>query len=275
MTADEMLRLILTSRVYDVARVHPAGSREAAVGAHRAPGLPEARGSAADLHLQAARRLQPHRAPVGRREGPRSHHGERRQPRARRGLRRAGTSVSRPDRHAADHPRHQSDAVRELGAEVQLAGDSYAEAKARLRRARRRDRPRLRPRVRRPAGHCRPGHHRAGGPGQPAQRRRRDLRAGGRRRADCRHRQLREGRASRRPGDRRRAVRGRRDVPVAGRGPAGGARPRRASSPMAWPCARWARCPSRWRKVRSTRSCGSPTTRSARRSRTSSTTRAR
>ena len=56
MTADAMLRLILTSRVYDVARDDAARRGAPAVAPDRQPGVPEARGSAADLHLQAARR---------------------------------------------------------------------------------------------------------------------------------------------------------------------------------------------------------------------------
>ena len=66
MTQESMLRLILTSRVYDVARSTPLDDGAPAVAAHRQPGAPEARGSAADLHLQASRRLQPDGASDGR-----------------------------------------------------------------------------------------------------------------------------------------------------------------------------------------------------------------
>ena len=83
------------------------------------------------------------------------------------------------------------------------------------------------------------------------------LRAGRRRRADRRHRRLHQGAAARRASHRRRAVRGRRDVPLARGRPARARSTTSASSPTASRCARSASRRSRSRSRPSTRSCAS------------------
>ena len=124
-------------------------------------------------------------------------------------------------------PEIKVEAVRSMGAEVVLAGDSYSEAKAHCDCARGRDRPRLRPPLRRPAGDRRPGHDRRGDPAPVPRADRRRLRPGRRGRADRRHGRLPEGGDAGSQGHRRRAVRGRRHVPLARGGEAGPPRPGR------------------------------------------------
>ncbi len=97
-----MLRLILNSRVYDVAHETPLEPARPPVAPAAEPGPAQARGSAAGLQLQAARRLQPDRAPVRRRARARRHRGQRRQPRAGRRLRGPPSRPARAHRHAAD-----------------------------------------------------------------------------------------------------------------------------------------------------------------------------
>ena len=137
-------------------------------------------------------------------------------------------------------PQIKVDAVRALGAEVVLVGDSYAEAQAHCDTLVAADRHDVHPPVRRSAGHRRAGHDRrrdpAPQPGPPVG----GVRAGRRRRADRRHRRLHQGAAAGREGHRRRAVRGRRDVPVAEAPDAACGSTTSASSPTASPCARWA-----------------------------------
>ena len=111
------------------------------------------------------------------------------------------------------------------GPEVVLHGDaSYSEAKAHC------DglvpaRARVRAPLRRPAGHRRPGHDRRGDPAPVPRADGRGLRAGRRGRADRRGGRLPEGGDAGDPGGRGRALRGRRDVPLARGGPARAARP--------------------------------------------------
>ena len=131
---------------------------------------------------------------------------------------------------------------------------------------------RARASVRRSAGHRRPGHDRQRDSAAQARRRLGDLRAGRRRRPHRRHRQLRQGAAAEDPRHRRRAVRGGRDVSVArGRAP-GRARSRRDfRRRRRGPRGRRDHVSDRADDA-SKKSSGSRTTRSAPRSRTSSTT---
>ena len=78
-----------------------------AVAPPRQRGAAQARGSAAGLQLQAARRLQPHRAHDRVRARARGDRGERRQPCAGRGVFRPASRPRRADRHAEDHAGHQ------------------------------------------------------------------------------------------------------------------------------------------------------------------------
>ena len=131
-----MLRLILTSRVYDVCRETPLDP---------APRLSRRLGTEVLLKREdlqpvfsfklrgAYNKIAHLRAGRAR---PRRHRRQRRQPRAGRRLLGAAARHPRRHRHAADDAaRSRCDAVRDLGAEVVLAGDSYADAKAALRRA--------------------------------------------------------------------------------------------------------------------------------------------
>ena len=126
-----LLHDVLTSRVYDVARetpLDPAPRLSRRLG-HDGPA--QARGPAAGLQLQAARRLQPDRAPDGEHE------------RARGVIAASAGNHAQGVAFAARHlglravivmpqttPEIKVDAVRAMGAEVVLAGDSYADAKA-------------------------------------------------------------------------------------------------------------------------------------------------
>ena len=173
-------------------------------------------------------------------------------------------------------PAIKVEAVGELGAEVVLSGDNYTEAKRHCDELVVSTGPHLRPPVRRRAGDCRTGDRRrtrfcgtssggvdaifvpVGGGG---------LIAGIASYVKALRPAVR--------GDRRRALRGGRDVSVAGDGAAGRAGPgghlrRRRGRPGGRPRSRSRSC-----SRRCARSCGCRTTRSARRSRTSSTTRAR
>ena len=172
-------------------------------------------------------------------------------------------------------PAIKVEAVSELGAEVVLSGDNYTEAKRHCDELVAVDRPHVRASVRRRAGDCGTGDRRPRDPAAQARRGGRDLRPGRRRRADCGHRQLRQGAAAVGRSDRRRAVRGGRDVPVARRWAAGSCSIASASSPTASRSRKSAASRSRSCSRPCARSCASRTTRSARRSRTSSTTRGR
>ena len=204
---------------------------------------------------------------------PRGDRGERRQPRAGRGVLRPASRPRRADRDAEDDAGHQGRGGERARRRVVLSGDTYTDQAA-LRRARAVDRPHLRASVRRRAGDCGTGDGRARDSAAQAGRRGRDLRAGRRRRIDRRHRQLRQGAAAGCRSDRRRALRGGRDVSVAGDGPrvvldrvgifADGVAVQEVGRLTFRSCSR-----------PSGRSSASRTTRSARRSRTSSTTRAR
>ena len=112
-------------------------------------------------------------------------------------------------------PEIKVEAVRALGAEVVLAGDSYAEAKTRCEELVRDNRTHAGASLRRSARHRRSGHDRQRDSAPQARGRLGDLRPGRRRRTHRRHRQLRQGVATEYPRHRRRAVRGRRDVPIA------------------------------------------------------------
>ncbi len=113
-----------------------------------------------------------------------------------------------------------------MGAEVVLAGDSYADAQAHCDGIVA-DPADVRAPVRRSAGDRRPGHDRQRDPAAPPRQRVGHVRAGRRRRAHRRHRRLHQGAPARRADHRRRAVRGGRDVSVAGSGASACARSRR------------------------------------------------
>ena len=114
-------------------------------------------------------------------------------------------------------PSIKVDAVKGMGAEVVLAGDSYADAKAHCDTLVGRDRDDVHSPVRRSAGDRRAGDDRRRDPAPQPGHAVGGVRADRRRRADCRHRRISQDAAARREGDRRRAVRSRRDVPVGGR----------------------------------------------------------
>ncbi len=157
-------------------RTHPEGARlrrrhrvaarggATPVTAPRQPGPVQARGPAAGLLVQAARRLQQDLAPLRDRRPPRRDLRLGRQPCPGRGAGGAPPRHCGRDRDAADHAEHQ--------------GPGGARPRRRGGAARRRFRPRLRaggrdraragtdvhPPVRRPRRHRRAGHHRHGDP---------------------------------------------------------------------------------------------------------------
>ena len=221
-------------------RTHPQGARlrrrhRVAARARPPPEPParqrrsvQARGPAAGLLVQAARRLQQdRRTSTDDRREPRRDLRLRRQPRAGRGARGASARHHRGDRDAADHAGHQ--------------GAGGARPRRRGRAARRRLRPRLRacarrrararahvhPSLRRSGRHRGPGHDRHGDPAAGAAAAGRDLRPDRRRRPDRRHRGLRQVPVPAGPDHRRRA-RGRgQHARLAARGRARDARARR------------------------------------------------
>ena len=197
-----MLRLILTSRVYDVARETPL---EPAPRLSRAPRATTCVLKREDLQPVFSFKLRGAYNRI-------AHLSD--DERARGVITASAGNHAQGVAFAARHlglralivmpqttPEIKVEAVRELGAEVVLSGDSYADAKATLRRARGRDRaasfihPFDDPLV--IAGQGTIGteilRHRLGDLGG-------DLRAGRRRRADRRHRQLRQGAAAGRSG---------------------------------------------------------------------------
>ena len=245
MTADAMLRLILTSRVYDVARETPLDP---------APRLSRRLGN--DVLLKRED-LQP--VFSFKLRGAYNRIAQLSEADRARGVIAASAGnhaqgVAFSARHLGlsalivmpqTTPEIKVEAVRALGAEVVLSGDSYAEAKARCDELVQRRGLRLRPSLRRSAGDCRPGHDRR----SRFCARARTLTAvfvpvgGGGLIAGIAGyiKALQPGR----PGHRRRAVRGRRDGPVAGGRPPRRARSMSASSRTASPCARSASTPSR------------------------------
>ena len=135
MTADEMLRLILTSRVYDVARATPldAARRLSARTGHRVYLKREDLQPIFTYKLRGAyNRIAHLSAAEGARGVITASAGNHAQgvAYAARHLRLSALIVM-----PQTTPAIKIDAVRDLGAEVQLAGDTYADAKARLRRA--------------------------------------------------------------------------------------------------------------------------------------------
>ena len=244
---DALLRRILTSRVYDVARetpLDPAPRLSARLGNDV---LLQARGPAAGLQLQAARRLQQDRAPDRRRARARRHHRQRRQPRA--GRRLLGAASSGCARSSSCRRRRRQIKVEAVRALRRRGGAGRRQLRRRagaLRRAGRRDRPDVHPPVRRSAGHRRAGHDRRRDPAPqpgPAVAR-----------CSCRSAAAAciagiagyiKALLPERAGHRRRAVRGRRDVPVARRPAAASRSTTSASSPTASRCARSASTRSR------------------------------
>ena len=97
-------------------------------------------------------------------------------------------------------PSLKIEAVRALGAEVVLHGDSYSDAYRARARPRGRARPDLRPSVRRSRRDRRPGHDRDGDPAPAPGPDRRRVRRRRRRRPDLRRRRLHQGGAAGDPG---------------------------------------------------------------------------
>ena len=126
------LQKILTARVYDVAVETPLDAAPRALGAPRQPRPAQARGHPAGLQLQAARRLQQDGAALAPTQlRARRHLRVGGQPRAGRRPRRAAARLPGGDRHARRRRRRlKIDAVRALGGEVVLHGDSYSDAYA-------------------------------------------------------------------------------------------------------------------------------------------------
>ena len=182
--------------------------------------------------------------------------------------------AARRDRDAGDDARDQGRGGAGDGRRGGARGRQLLRCPGALRRAGRGDRPRLRAPVRRPAGDRGPGHDRRRDAAPVPRAARRGVRPGGRRRADRGHRRLPQGAHAGREGGGRRAVRVGRHLPLA---PGGRARAPRAGRDLrrrrrGAPGGRGSR--SRSRAAAWTRWCASRTTRSARRSATSSTTRA-
>ena len=150
-TRDEMLRLILTSRVYDVCRETPLDPAPRLSRAARRRGPAEARGPAARLQLQAAGRLQQDRAPRAGRARPRRHRRQRRQSRP--GRRLLGTAARHPrrDRDAADDAGDQGAGGARPGRRGRARRRQLRRREAALRRDAARHRPDADPALRRPA----------------------------------------------------------------------------------------------------------------------------
>ena len=172
-------------------------------------------------------------------------------------------------------PEIKVEAVRALGAEVILAGDSYADAKARCDElVRETGRVFVHP-FDDPLVIAGQGTIAQRDSAPQARRRRGDLRARRRRRPHRRHCQLRQGAAARASASSA-SSRTRPTRCTSRSRPAGGSRSiASGSSPTASPCARSASSRSPSCRRPSTKSSACRTTRSARRSRTCSTTRAR
>ena len=179
-------------------------------------GPAQARGPAAGLQLQAARRLQQDRAPARGRVGARHHHRERRQPLAGRGVLGPEARAPRGHRDAADDAADQGGRGALDGRRGGAVRRQLRRRQGALRHAGGGDRAHVHPPLRRSAGDCGAGHHRRRDPAAQPGPAVGGVRAGRRRRPDRGHCRLSQGAPSRREGDRRRAVRGRRDVPVAG-----------------------------------------------------------
>ena len=157
---DSMLRLILTSRVYDVC-ARPRSTRRRACPPARLRGAAQARGSAAGLQLQAARRLQPHGAPHRGRTRARRHRRQRRQSRAGRRLSARKLGIHAVIVMPETTPEIKVDAVRGLGAEVVLPATLRGRQASSATKLQRQSGAIAHPPVRRPAGDCGPGHRSA------------------------------------------------------------------------------------------------------------------
>ena len=233
-TQPDYLQKILTARVYDVAIETLARARAAPVRAPGQHGAAQARGPAAGVQLQAARRLQQDGAPERRRS-------------CRRGVICAS---------AGNHAQGVALSAQTLGCTAVIvmpvttpAAEDRRRARARRRgraarrqllrclraraRARARTRPDLRAPVRRPRRDRRPGHDRDGDPAPAPGPDRRGVRRHRRRRADLRRRGLHQGGATGDQGHRRADDRLRRDDALGTRRQARPARRGRACSPTA------------------------------------------
>ena len=112
----DYLQKILTAKVYDVAVETPLELRADSVAAARQSRAAEARGPAAGVLVQAARRLQQDGAPARGRARARRHRRVGRQPRAGRCARRAAARLRCDDRHAGHDAAHQDRRGRERAA---------------------------------------------------------------------------------------------------------------------------------------------------------------
>ena len=172
-----------------------------AVAAPRQSRAAEARGPAAGVLVQAARRLQQDGAPVAGRARARRDRRVGGQPRAGRRARGAAARLQGDDRDAGDHAAHQDrggrGARRDGRAARRLLLATPTRRRCALQRSARRH---VRASVRRSRRDRRAGHDRHGDPAPVPGPARRDLRRDRRRRPDRGHRRLREARAARRSG---------------------------------------------------------------------------
>ncbi len=217
----DYLKTILTARVYDVAvetalEVAPHLSRR--LGNH---GAAQARGHAAGLQLQAARRLQQDGPPGARRSCARgvicASAGNHAQGVALRGR---AARLPRGDRDAGDHAAgsRSTPCTRSAARSCCTATATPTPTRHALELEKAAG-PDLRPSVRRPGRDRRPGHDRDGDPAPAPGADRRGLRRHRRRRPDLRRRRVHQGGAARDQGHRRADDRLRRDDAV-GRRPA-------------------------------------------------------
>ena len=125
-------------------------------------------------------------------------------------------------------PKLKIDAVKTLGGEVVLQGESYSGRLLARQDAGSGARPDLRAPLRRPGRDCRPGHDRHGDPAPAPGPDRRGVRGHRRRWADLRRGRVHQGRAARDQGHRRADQRFRRDAPLGEGWQAGAARRGRA-----------------------------------------------
>ena len=194
LTPADYLKKILTARVYDVAVESALEPARALSASARQYGAAQARGPAAGVQLQAARRLQQDGATlspeqlaqrrdlrVGRQPCPRRRAGRAQAGRAR-GGRDAGDHAAAQDRRGARARRRSAAARRQL----------FRRLRARARAAEA-ARPDLRAPLRRPRRDRRPGHDRDGDPAPAPGPARRGVRRHRRRRADLGRGQLHQG----------------------------------------------------------------------------------
>ena len=193
----DYLQKILTAKVYDVAIETPLELAASLSRAARQPRAAEARGPAAGVLVQAARRLQQDGAAARGRARAGCHRRIGRQPRAGCGARRAAARLQ-TRRSSCRSPRRTSRSRRSRRAArtsccTAIRTRTRMRRRCELQKATRRD---VRASVRRSRRHRRPGHDRHGDPAPVPGTARRDLRRRRRRRPDRRHRRVREARAA-------------------------------------------------------------------------------